>query len=189
MTGTKIFRIPLWFICIVFLFLLIVVVFFRFGLGLNLTPSMPMGIWQETNHIIRGAFITFCLPEDNGMHRLVERRAYLPQGKCSDGFAPLLKQIVAMPGDLVDVTQVAIKVNGKIYAHSKTLLTDSKGRDMPYIAPGQYKVTENTYWVLAIDHPNSLDSRYFGAIPKSAILHAMKPVAIFYRYHFQSASH
>lgn len=167
----------------IFLWIGIVGIFWFFKLNINLTPSMPLGIWRETDHLKKGDFVAFCLPHNHVMAFLIEDRGYLPRGRCSNGFAPLLKKIVAVEGDVVDLKMDFVSVNGQRFYHSATLLKDSESRLMQYIPRGRYIVSENTYWVLATDHPRSLDSRYFGAIPKSAILHAMKPVMIFYRYH------
>lgn len=167
-----------------FLVLIIFCIFWIFDLRINLTPSMPLGIWRETKELEKGSFIAFCLPKDNLLSSMIETREYLPRGRCSDGFAPLLKQVVATSGDKIEISKDAVSVNGKTFYHSATLSTDSKGRPMQYILRGRYIVSDNEYWVLATDHPRSLDSRYFGGIPKSSITHGMKPVLIFYRYHF-----
>ena len=74
------------------------------GYRINLTPSMPLGIWKVTTAIQRGSYVAACMPQDTEAAKLAMQRNYLPAGRCPGGFAPLLKQIEALPGDTVTLT-------------------------------------------------------------------------------------
>lgn len=175
---------PLLYVVIPGFMLIAIGVFFgSLGFRINLTPSMPLGIWRQVDHLEKGMPATFCLPKtEAGVNRMIVERQYLPVGECANGFAPLLKYVAATPGDIVDIDMNVVKVNGRPIPNSATLVRDREGRSMAFIPRGRYAVGHSEYWFIAIDRKNSLDSRYFGAIPAAFVLHAMKPVVTFSLY-------
>ena len=62
-----------------------------------------------------------CLPPDSGAAQLAVERGYLPTGQCPGGFAPLLKQIVAIPGDTVTLTDEQVWINEILLRDSRVL--------------------------------------------------------------------
>lgn len=146
------------------------------GYRLNVSPSMPMGLWHKGGVIEKGGFVSACITADMPMAKLAFERHYLSEGICDNGFAPLLKEVRAVPGDLVTVEDKGITVNGQAIPNTATKPSDSMGRPMQFIARGSYKVTADEYWLIANDHPRSFDSRYFGPVNKQMILYAMRPV-------------
>jgi len=149
------------------------------GYRINLTPSMPLGVWKESRAIDRGSYIAACLAPDSGAAQLAVERGYLPAGQCPGGLAPLLKQIVAIPGDTVTLTDVQVWINDVLLSGSRALSEDSAGRPLVPFPRGTYRVPPGEYWLFATNLPQSFDSRYFGPVPESSILTSLVPVITF----------
>ena len=147
------------------------------GYRINLTPSMPLGIWKKSTIVHRGSYVAACLPPETGAAQLAIERGYLPAGQCPGGFAPLLKQIAAIPGDTVTLTDDEVWINGASLPDSQTLSYDSAGRPLVPYPRGTYRVPPGEYWLFATNLPQSFDSRYFGPVPESSILTSLVPVA------------
>ena len=127
------------------------------GVHINITPSMP-----DTFYLVgkgeRNSIVTFCTPIPNKS---------LPRGDCPDGSMPLLKQVAAVAGDTVQVTDDVVIVNGTPLPFSTPLRTGSSGQALPVVR-GTFTIQSGQVWV-AGQHPNSYDSRYFCAISLSRI--------------------
>lgn len=149
------------------------------GYRLNLTPSMPLGIWKRSSVVHRGSYVAACIPADGEAAQLAIERGYLPHGQCPGGFAPLLKQIAAIPGDTVTLTDEEVWINGASLLDSQALSNDSTDRPLVPFPRGTYRVLPGEYWLFATNLPQSFDSRYFGPVRESSILTSLVPVAIF----------
>lgn len=140
------------------------------GYRLNLTPSMPLGLWRivATADYPRGGTVAVCPPVD---------ASFLPRGSCPLGMQPLLKQIVALPGDEVTVTPSGVSINGgHLLPHSAPLTQTSAGQPLPQ-QRGTRRLTG--YWLYGTDSPRSFDSRYFGEVPATALGGVVHPVMLF----------
>jgi conjugative transfer signal peptidase TraF len=128
----------------------------------NLTPSEPRGLylllpWSAPR---RGDFVTFSIP--SALTTLVRTRHYLPPR------VQLLKRLVALFGDHVCIDDQTYAVNYEVI--SSIAHADAAGRPLvPVIFCGQ--VPEGRAFV-ASPAPSSLDSRYFGSIPLTALTRA-----------------
>jgi conjugative transfer signal peptidase TraF len=90
---------------------------------------------------------------------------------------PLLKQLVALPGDVVTVTPAGVSINGgPLLPHSAPLIQDSAERPLPQQL-GTWRLTG--YWLYGAGSPRSFDSRYFGEIPAAALGGVVQPVVLF----------
>lgn len=146
------------------------------GYRINVTPSLPLGIWR-TAAIDNAEFVEFCLP-DGPAKEVAVARGYLPNGLCSGGVAPLLKPVTARQGDRVTVTSSGVSVNGEQVVY-RIAPADSTGRPLPAAELGTHEVSQRELWVLSSYNPGSFDSRYFGPIPASSVIHGMVPVLVF----------
>ena len=81
------------------------------GYRINLTASMPLGIWRKSTVLQAGSYIAACIPADTPAAQVAIERGYISPGLCPGGFAPLLKQIVAFPGDTVLLTDEEVCIN------------------------------------------------------------------------------
>ncbi len=84
----------------------------------------------------------------------------------------LVKRVIGMPGDTVEIHDGAVWINGKRL--KEPYLTDPMG---PEERRGPYKVPPKSYFVMGDNRGNSYDSRYWGFVPRSAIIGT--PVVIY----------
>ena len=139
------------------------------------TASVPQGLWfVHQGSLSRGAYALVCLPLD--VARLGRRAGYLPSGHCPGNVLPLMKHVVALPGDRVTVEADGVRVNGTLLARSRPLTHDSEGKIIVGRTPRKTEtVAAGTIWVLG-DSSKSWDSRYYGAIPEARVLGLGTPV-------------
>ena len=141
------------------------------GLRINTSPSLPMGLYITTADVDAN-MVEFCPAEPFATLAIV--RGYRDPGICRDGAAPLLKPVVAKPGDVVELLARGISVNGRLLSNTAPLSKDTKGRPLAAWPFGRYVVASETVWVASSYHPRSFDSRYFGPISTSAIRNRVK---------------
>lgn len=156
---------------------LVVEIVFAAGWRINHTASLPMGLWRvrAVDAPIRaGQIVEFC-PPDTALFRTARERGYLGHGDCPGGYERLMKPVVAVGGDKVEVTASGIAVNGRLLANSTGLAKDGAGRDLPHVLPATVTVAEGELWLVSSHHPASFDSRYFGPIPAARVLHIAEP--------------
>jgi conjugative transfer signal peptidase TraF len=147
------------------------------GIRINHTPSLPTGIWRIEpleGQPQRGQIVSFC-PPDNDVMRWARDRGYVSSGQCPGGYQPMLKPVVAIPGDAVTVTAHAVTVNDALVERSGRLAFDSDGNRLPALPQGAYRVDAGQVWLLSSRHPRSFDSRYFGPAPIEAIIGRARP--------------
>lgn len=150
------------------------------GFRINHTPSLPVGIWRiELLHgePRRGQIVSVCPPDTNVM-RAARDRGYVSWGRCPGGYEPMLKPVVATPGDAVTVTAQGVTVNGVPVANSVRLALDSRSHRLPALPEGAYHVEPGQVWLLSSHHPRSFDSRYFGPVPVENILGLAEKAAV-----------
>jgi conjugative transfer signal peptidase TraF len=144
----------------------------------NETASMPPGFWRVTpltGPLRRGMIVSIC-PPDDAMTRQAVRRGYLERAPaCPSGTIPLLKHVLALPGDVVRVKPGGLAVDGKAVPLTAPQTRDDKGRPMQPVPAGRYRVKPGFVWVYA-PNPRSWDSRYLGAIPIANIRGQAEPV-------------
>jgi conjugative transfer signal peptidase TraF len=122
----------------------------------------------------RGSFVAVCLPPD--VARFGRMRGYLGSGDCPGGIQGAIKQMIAMPGDLVDITQSGIWVNDRRLPDSATAAVDSAGRPLPHVPWGRHRVPPEQVWLLGTGDPRSWDSRYYGPVNLAHIRATLAPV-------------
>ncbi len=144
------------------------------GYYLNWTTSMPIGFYKMTapDKLQRGDDVMVCLPSTIGTVGL--HHEYLMPGKCPGGFEPIIKELIAVPGDTITLTAEAMTVGGKTYpAHTRA--KDHLDRPLTAIARGTYANTQS-YWLYGKNSPkDSWDSRYWGGVDRSSIIKLATP--------------
>ena len=146
------------------------------GLHVNLTDSLPRGIYQETREpIMRGVLVMECLPLE--LAKLGLQRGWLMRGSCPTGAMPVLKRVVAVAGDTVELGEY-VTINGQVLLGTRTLFLDSQGREIPRKARGTITLQEGEVFLLANYTPTSWDSRYYGAARVEDIIATVKPILI-----------
>jgi len=138
------------------------------GLRINTTPSEPLGLWRivPLNRSAMPGEMVFVCPPDNAAIREARRRGYLRSGLCPGRFGPLIKMVVAVAGQRVDVTD-RVAIDGVPVLRSRIMEKDAKGRSLRHDRGGVVRAGE-VY--LHSDFIGSWDSRYFGPVPDSGVL-------------------
>jgi conjugative transfer signal peptidase TraF len=154
----------------------------RFGVVFNYTHSAPFGLYCEITdaaHIAHepAPYVFFCpdvrWPAMNG-----QPNYRTPMRSCPDGFAPLIKPVIAWPGDTVEVSTKGISVTGQRLPHTATMDRDSSGRRIHPFPAGRYVVQGEQLWVVSAYSPRSFDSRYFGPIPLKSVRSWIRPLFV-----------
>jgi conjugative transfer signal peptidase TraF len=144
------------------------------GLHVNLSASAPRGLYRRvTGSPTRGAWVVACVGPQAAA--LARARGYLGPGPCEGGVQPVLKPVVALAGDVVEVRLEAVAVNGQRLSGSSSSRVDSRGRALPHVPWGQYVVGADELWLVSTRVPNSWDSRYLGPIPMSQVRSVARP--------------
>ena len=163
-------RLPRPIIFMTFCLSLLIFGFWAWDLRLNLTSSMPIGIWRlqqpvQPNESLRGQVALFC-PPDSGIFRRAKERGILRSGSCEGSFMPLLKEVVGLPGDVVEYVDGGYSVNGRRVANSRIQPLDLGFKPAFY---SHLVVPDGYVWLMSSYSAQSFDSRYFGPVERSRI--------------------
>ena len=153
-------------------YLVILALFYVAGYRINLTSSMLKGVYeiQHQKIIRRNDLVSACLPTK--IARYGYSRGYLANGSCSNGYVPVIKQILAVPKDKVIMNTNGIQVNGK-YFNYKQEQVDHLDRPLNH-----QKINKNIngYLLIGTNSNSSWDSRYFGEVSRQDIMNVLKPI-------------
>ena len=150
------------------------------GIIFSYTGSVPIGFYRivaDRHQIQLGNIISFCLP--NKIAQVGVSRGYLNKGQCKNGSEPLMKEVIAVPSDHIVLTNDQIIVTHKHMTTVYFAPTDIKDKHhllvKRFIVNGNYRTAG--YWVYGFGSPRySWDSRYYGAIRKSDVMHILMPL-------------
>ncbi len=91
-----------------------------------------------------------------------------------------VKRVIGLPGETVDVHDGAVWINGRKLVENYTVgRTEAPTKYQLTVPYGglPYQVPENCYFVMGDNRENSLDSRFWGCVPRNDILGT--PVVIY----------
>jgi conjugative transfer signal peptidase TraF len=134
----------------------------------NASESVPVGFYRlrPVGRLAVTDLVAVNPPEPLAIF-LADRR-YLPRG------IPLLKRVLALPGQTVCRDHLAITVDkiemGAAREH------DSRGRPLP-IWQGCRVVADGEVFLMNWQSADSFDGRYFGGLPTSAIIGKAEPLS------------
>lgn len=138
------------------------------GFRINMTPSEPLGLWRirplDRDPVV-GDIVFVCVPR-SALVDDARARGYLRRGLCVSGYAPLIKTVVAVAGQQVEIGQ-SVRIDGEEIPHSVLAGQDGMGR--PLMAARSERI-RSAHVFLHSPFPGSWDSRYFGSVPRSSIL-------------------
>jgi len=145
------------------------------GLHVNLSPSAPRGLYHAVAGTpTRGAWVAACvIPEAAALGRA---RGYLGAGPCIGGVQPVIKPVVALAGDVVELGPEAVIVNGQRLPGSSSAKVDSLGLSLSHAVWGRHVVGADEFWLVSTRVPNSWDSRYLGPFSRSQVRAVAWPV-------------
>jgi conjugative transfer signal peptidase TraF len=158
-------------------FLLVVLASLLGGFRLNMTPSEPIGLWRilpldRDPGVDDMVFV--CLPR-SALVDEARSRGYLRRGLCASGYAPLIKKVVAVAGQEVEIIRT-VRIDGEEIPRSVLVRVDGMGR--PLLAARDEQVPPSHVF-LHSPFPGSWDSRYFGSVPTSSIVGLAQEVLTF----------
>jgi conjugative transfer signal peptidase TraF len=136
----------------------------------NASASAPIGLYsvRPADKLIVTDLVIATPPEP--LATFLAEGGYLSRG------VPLIKRILALPGQSVCRSQRLISVDGIEMGSARE--RDRRGRLLP-VWQGCRLIAEGEVLLMNSDEPASLDGRYFGPIPSSAIVGRAEPLWTF----------
>ena len=133
----------------------------------NASASVPVGLYRlrPTGKLDVGDLVAVMPPAP--LARFLAERHYLPLD------TPLMKRVAALPGQEICRVRCTITVDG--IELGAVLDRDRHGRALP-AWQGCRRVEDGTVFLMNVDAPDSLDSRYFGTLPAATILGQATPL-------------
>lgn len=133
----------------------------------NASASAPLGLYalHPTDDPPVGALVAITPPRP--LAAWMAERHYLPLG------VPLIKHVAAKAGQRVCRTGDSVSVDTRPLALAR--IRDSRGRPLP-VWQGCRTLHDGELFLLNAAIPDSLDGRYFGALPASAVLGRATPL-------------
>jgi conjugative transfer signal peptidase TraF len=136
----------------------------------NASESVPIGLYRvrPSGKLTVTNLVVVQPPEP--LATFLADGGYLPRG------VPLIKRILALPGQTVCRTALAIVVDGIEMGAARE--RDRRGRTLP-TWQGCRLLARGEVFIMNWDEPVSLDGRYFGPIPVTAIVGRAHPLWTF----------
>ncbi|RSC37137.1 S26 family signal peptidase [Agrobacterium sp. FDAARGOS_525] len=133
----------------------------------NVTASAPVGFYtiEPPDRLAVPELVAVMPPEP--LAGFIVERGYVGRG------VPLLKRVVGLPGQQVCRIGRDILIDGT--AIGSALARDRLGRELP-VWQGCRVIADGQLFLMNWDVPNSLDGRYFGPIPASAVIGRVLPL-------------
>ena len=133
----------------------------------NASQSAPLGLYrlQPVDTLFVTELVAILPPEP--LAAFLAEGSYLPRG------VPMLKRVLALPGQTVCRNGLTITVDG--IGLGEALDRDRRGRPLP-IWQGCRVVARDDVFLMNLQSADSLDSRYFGPLPASAVIGRAVPV-------------
>ncbi|GAN75821.1 S26 family signal peptidase [Acidisphaera rubrifaciens] len=133
----------------------------------NVSASVPIGFYAiESAGQLHVTELVAVDPPPELASFLAERR-YLPRG------VPMLKRILALPGQIVCRAGRTVSVDG--IAMGEALDSDSQRRPLP-VWQGCQRVPTDSIFLMNRGSAHSFDGRYFGLLPASTIVGRAVPL-------------
>jgi conjugative transfer signal peptidase TraF len=136
----------------------------------NASESVPIGLYsvEPVGHLAVTNLVVAVPPQP--LAAFLTERGYLAPG------VPLIKRILALPGQSVCRNERTISVDG--IDMGTALAHDRHGRPLP-VWQGCRSIAQGEVFLMNWDEHASFDGRYFGPIPSSAIVGRAQPLWTF----------
>ncbi|KRQ98881.1 conjugal transfer protein TraF [Bradyrhizobium valentinum] len=133
----------------------------------NASNSVPIGLYRIAPAGKFTATELVAVQPPDPLAAFLDLNDYLPSG------LPMLKRIVALPGQVVCRTGLTITVDNLEMGQAR----ERDGRNRPLPAwQGCLIIAEDEIFIMNWQSTDSLDSRYFGPLPASAVIGRALPV-------------
>jgi conjugative transfer signal peptidase TraF len=133
----------------------------------NASASVPIGLYavRPAGTLHAGELVVVTPPEP--LAGFLAERGYLPKG------LPLLKHLLALPGQVVCRSDRAVTVDGTVMGLA--LARDRRGRNLP-IWQGCRVLADGEVFLMNRLSEDSFDGRYFGPLPATSIAGRADPL-------------
>jgi conjugative transfer signal peptidase TraF len=133
----------------------------------NASESVPIGLYrlQSADNLFVTELVALQPPEP--LASFLDLNGYLPAG------VPMLKRVLALPGQTVCRRGITVSVDAIDIGEAR--VRDGRGRPLPKWQ-GCRVVGEGELFVMNWQSADSLDGRYFGFLPASAVIGRALPV-------------
>ena len=133
----------------------------------NASPSVPIGLYrlQPTGNLFVTELVAIQPPES--LAKSLADGGYLPRG------VPMLKRALARHGQTVCRDQLTVSVDGIEMGEARE--RDSRGRPLP-VWQGCRVIAAGEVFLMNWQSVDSLDGRYFGVLPITAIVGRAEPL-------------
>jgi conjugative transfer signal peptidase TraF len=133
----------------------------------NVSASVPTGLYhmRGTSGLNVGERVAIDPSQD--MQHFLAARGYLPSG------VPLLKEIAALPGDIVCRLGAMITINGMVAGEARSF--DRWERPLPDWQ-GCRAIACDEIFVMNLRAADSFDGRYFGPVKRAQLIGRASPV-------------
>jgi conjugative transfer signal peptidase TraF len=133
----------------------------------NVSESVPIGLYriQPTGRLFVTELVAVEPPE--ALAIFLADGQFLPRG------IPMLKRVLALPGQTVCPDQLTVTVDETEMGAARE--HDSRGRPLPVWQRCRV-VADGEVFLMNWQSADSLDGRYFGALPASAIIGKAEPL-------------
>jgi conjugative transfer signal peptidase TraF len=133
----------------------------------NASASVPIGLYAIRPAGVLHVTELVVVRPPTALATFLDTRRYLAKG------VPMLKRILALPGQTVCRTDRTITVDGVVMGVA--LDRDSRGRPLP-TWQGCRVIADDQLFLMNWQSEDSLDGRYFGPLPASTIVGRADPL-------------
>lgn len=133
----------------------------------NASSSVPIGLYRLQPATRLSVTELVAVQPPDLLATFLDLNGYLPIG------VPMLKRVLALPGQTVCRNGLTIAVDGVDVGEAQD--RDRRGRPLP-VWSGCRVVADGDVFVMNWQAVDSLDSRYFGPLPASAVIGRAVPV-------------
>jgi conjugative transfer signal peptidase TraF len=133
----------------------------------NASNSVPIGLYRVQPATRLAVTELVAVQPPDLLATFLDLNGYLPIG------VPMLKRVLALPGQTVCRKGLTIAVDGIDVGEARE--RDGRGRRLP-VWHGCRVIAEGDVFVMNWQFTDSLDGRYFGSLPASAVIGRAVPV-------------
>src|ERR1700761_3299943 len=133
----------------------------------NASNSVPIGLYRVQPAMQLAVTELVAVQPPDLLAAFLDFNGYLPLG------VPMLKRVLALPGQTVCRNGLTIAIDGIDVGQARE--QDGRGRPLP-TWHGCRVIADGDVFVMNWQSSDSLDSRYFGPIPASAVIGRAVPV-------------
>jgi conjugative transfer signal peptidase TraF len=133
----------------------------------NASHSVPIGLYRLLPVSKLTVTELVAVQPPDLLAAFLDLNGYLPIG------LPMLKRVLALPGQTVCRSGLAIAVDGVEVGQARE--RDGRGRPLP-VWHGCCAIADGDVFVMNWQSADSLDSRYFGPLPASAVIGKAIPI-------------